>query len=293
MKPHRECPLCIVSVRLSEVEAANMSNEESLAASKLVLNASAEAFEEESELTRIASRIFIKVSSTYPQVTEYYRVAKRRSIDAAKAQLPLVKNMLRGLEGYELFKAAVRVSIAGNLLDMGVASHKPPSELPLDSLMTTPFSRDDTGELYNILLKGGLKVIWLFDNAGEAIFDTVLIDLIRGMGNKVIGVAKADPGFQNDLTISDAEYAGLSSHLDELVSTGYSGSSIHLDRVSGEFLSRLRGSDLVVAKGMAHFEYISEVDLGKPVAFLLIPKCRPVAEALGVEKGTLVAMLRV
>jgi hypothetical protein len=91
MKPHRECPLCIVSVRLSEVEAANMSNEESLAASKLVLNASAEAFEEEPELTRIASRIFIKVSSTYPQVAEYYRVAKRRDIDAAKAQLPLLK----------------------------------------------------------------------------------------------------------------------------------------------------------------------------------------------------------
>ncbi|MGC9136653.1 damage-control phosphatase ARMT1 family protein [Caldivirga sp.] len=292
MKPHRECPLCIVSVRLNEVASANLSNEDALEASRLVLETSARAFREEDELTRIASRIFMTVSSKYPQVVEYYRVAKRRSIDAAKAQLPAIQSVLRGLEGFDLFKMAVKVSIAGNLLDMGVASHKPPSNLQIASIMGMRFSIDNTHELYSMLKSGGLRLLWLFDNAGEAIFDTVLINVIRGMGNKVTGVAKAEPGFQNDLTVGDAEYAGLRNQLDDLVDTGYSGSSIHLDKVSGEFLSRLKESDLIVAKGMAHFEYLSEVNLGKPIAFLLVPKCDPVARVLRAERGTLIAMLR-
>ncbi|ABW01653.1 damage-control phosphatase ARMT1 family protein [Caldivirga maquilingensis] len=292
MKPHRECPLCIVSVRLNEVASAQINDEKVIDASSLVLEESAKAFRRDDELTRIASSIFAELVSRYPEVIEYYKVAKRRSIDNAKAQLALIKSALHDLSGFNLFKAATRVSIAGNLLDMGVASHKPPSELSLNSIMSMPFSIDHTSELYNMLSKGGLRVLWLFDNAGEAVFDTVLIDLIRGMGNTVTGVAKAEPGFQNDLTISDAEYAELGNHLDELISTGYAGSSIHLDKVSSEFLSRLKASDLVVAKGMAHFEYLSEVNLGKPTAFLLVPKCGPVARVLGVEKGTLVAMLR-
>ncbi|MGC8570333.1 MAG: damage-control phosphatase ARMT1 family protein [Caldivirga sp.] len=292
MKPHRECPLCIVSVRLNEVASANLSNDDALEASRLVLETSARAFREEDELTRIASRIFMTVSSKYPQVVEYYRVAKRRSIDAAKAQLPAIQSVLRGLEGFDLFKMAVKVSIAGNLLDMGVASHKPPSNLQIASIMGMQFSIDNTHELYSMLKSGGLRLLWLFDNAGEAIFDTVLINVIRGMGNKVTGVAKAEPGFQNDLTVGDAEYAGLRNQLDDLVDTGYSGSSIHLDKVSGEFLSRLKESDLIVAKGMAHFEYLSEVNLGKPIAFLLVPKCDPVARVLRAERGTLIAMLR-
>ena len=292
MKPHRECPLCIVSVRLNEVASAQMSDEKVIEASSLVLEESAKAFRREHELTRIASSIYAEVVSRYPEVVEYYRVAKRRSIDNAKAQVALIKSMLNDLNGFNLFKAATRISIAGNLLDMGVASHKPPSELPLTSVMSMLFSIDHTSELYSVLSNGGLRVLWLFDNAGEAVFDTILIDLIRSMGNTVIGVAKAEPGFQNDLTISDAEYAELGNRLDELISTGYAGSSIHLDKVNGEFLKRLKASDLVVAKGMAHFEYLSEVDLGKPTVFLLVPKCEPVARALSVEKGTLVAMLR-
>ncbi|WP_291764635.1 damage-control phosphatase ARMT1 family protein [Caldivirga sp. UBA161] len=292
MKPHRECPLCIVSVRLNEVASARVSDDEVIEASSLVLEESAKAFRSEGELTRIASSIYAELVSRYPEVIEYYRIAKRKSIDSAKAQVALIKSTLNGLNGFNLFKAATRISIAGNLLDMGVASHKPPSELPLNSIMSMPFSIDHTSELYNMLSNGGLRVLWLFDNAGEALFDIILIDLIRSMGNIVIGAAKAEPGFQNDLTISDAEYAGLSNHLDELVSTGYAGSSIHLDKVSVEFLNRLKASDLVVAKGMAHFEYLSEVDLGKPTVFLLVPKCGPVAKVLGVEKGTLVAMLR-
>ena len=129
----------------------------------------------------------------------------------------------------------------------------------------------------------------MFDNAGEAVLDIPLIKILRSMGNKVIGIAKEDPGFQNDLTISDALEAGLDKYVDELLSTGYPGSSIHWDKISNEAKTKIKEADIVVAKGMAHWEYIIEIDLGKPVYHLLVPKCSVIAETLGTRRGTLVA----
>ncbi len=57
-----------------------------------------------------------------------------------------------------------------------------------------------------------------------------MISILRDTGNIVIGVVEEEPGFRNDLTIRDAEYAGLEKRLDELITTGYNGSSTHLDR---------------------------------------------------------------
>ena len=292
MKPHRECPLCIISVRFNELYNAVEDTNQYLDASKHLLKISLEAFSTESELTRIASRIFNELSSRYPGIVEYYRRVKRISIDNALRQVGELKKDLEGLRGYELFKTALRISIAGNLLDTGVAYYKPPGEVSRNIIYSTPFSIDHSLKLYGILSRGGLKVTWVFDNAGEAIFDTVLIDLIRDMGNRVFGIVKSDPGFQNDLTVSDAEYAGLARHLDGIVETGYSGSTIHLDKVSKRVLETLNESDLVILKGMSNYEYVSEVDLGRLTAFLLIPKCDPVARSLNAVKGTFVAMVK-
>jgi hypothetical protein len=45
----------------------------------------------------------------------------------------------------------------------------------------------------------------------------------------------------------------------------------------------LEGSDMIISKGMANFEYLSDECLPK-VAYLLRTKCRPVADAIGAKK---------
>ena len=59
---------------------------------------------------------------------------------------------------------------------------------------------------------------------------------------------------------------------------------------SGEFGKRLREADLVIAKGMANYEALSETDIG-PVAYLLRTKCDPVADSLGLAKDINAAKL--
>ncbi len=292
MKPSRECIRCIASIRLGEVIESIRDVERSLHIQIMLLERIAEEFKREDELTIIASNIFKWLTEVAPEIIDYYRKVKKDSIDRALKNIHLFREHLGKLKGLERFRFAVKTSIAGNLLDTGVHGHTPPSSIGLDYVVKSRLVIDHTPMLYKELVNGGKRVVWLFDNAGEAVYDTILIDLIRSYGNEVIGIAKGEPGFQNDLTVTDALYAGIDEHLDKLVSTGCSCSSIHLDMVSREVINAINNSDLVISKGMANYEYLSEIDIGKPIAFLLIPKCRVVASTLGVERNSFVAYYR-
>lgn len=291
MKVYPQCIQCIIDVRLRDIRSIIAGSDEAIKRQLELLDAIREELARNSELTEVASRIFHRLARMVPGVVEYYRELKKRAIDGAWSMASRYRGLLEGLDGYDMFRVAVKISIAGNALDMGVAGHEPPEEIGVEAILSTPLTIDHTKEIYAMLRRGGNKVLWLFDNAGEAVMDTILMDVVRGMGNEVVGAAKEDPGFQNDLTISDAKYAGLDKHLNKLVSTGYAGSTIHLNKVSRELLWELEGADVIVAKGMAHFEYLHEVGLGKPVAYLLMPKCDVVASISGGARGTYVALL--
>ncbi|WFO74788.1 DUF89 family protein [Desulfurococcaceae archaeon MEX13E-LK6-19] len=291
MRTYPPCIQCITDVRLRDIRSAAADPDEAIEKQLELLSVIRNEFVRGGELTMIASRIFYRLTKIMPEVVEHYRIIKRRAIDDSWKMISKYKKLIEGLDGYDKFRLAVKISIAGNAMDTGVAGHEPPKEISEETILSTPITVDHTREIYNLLKEGGHRILWLFDNAGEAVLDTILIGIIREMGNKVVGAAKEDPGFQNDLTISDAEYAGLDKYLDKLISTGYMGSSIHLNRVSNDLLKELKEADIVIAKGMAHFEYLHEIDLGKPTVFLLMPKCDIIALVSGGKKGTYVALL--
>jgi uncharacterized protein with ATP-grasp and redox domains len=49
---------------------------------------------------------------------------------------------------------------------------------------------------------------------------------------------------------------------------------------------------IIIAKGMANFESLSEMSNLPPVAYLMAAKCKPVADEVGVPVGSKIAMLR-
>ena len=49
---------------------------------------------------------------------------------------------------------------------------------------------------------------------------------------------------------------------------------------------------VLIAKGMANYESLSDEDMGVPVAHVLRSKCKPVAESLGVPIGINVVKVR-
>ncbi|MET1102387.1 MAG: ARMT1-like domain-containing protein [Pyrodictiaceae archaeon] len=293
MKPRPQCIRCVVNVRFREILGMDSSEDVKFRAGVRLLGIAFEEFNRGDELTYIATRIYHKLIKEFHEVKKYYERVKDRDIREALRILPSLEKLILKHAGYESFLLAVKASLVGNLFDTGVMEHTPPPTASLlDAIRGARLAIDHTREFYELVRKGGKTILWLFDNAGEAIFDIPLINLLRSLGNRVIGVAKEEPGFQNDLTIGDALKAGLDKYLDSLVSTGYPGSTIHLDKVGPEMKKLISRSDIIVAKGMSHWEYLSEIDLGRPVYHLLVAKCSVIAEALGVKRGSYIALLR-
>ena len=97
---------------------------------------------------------------------------------------------------------------------------------------------------------------------------------------------KAGP-IQNDLTLADLESSGLLAALEPVVDTGARTVGLDLDGVSPGFRELYEAANLIVAKGMGHFETMSHL-ADRRVWFLLQAKCSPVAQALGVDLNAFV-----
>jgi uncharacterized protein with ATP-grasp and redox domains len=129
-------------------------------------------------------------------------------------------------------------------------------------------------------------LLYLADNAGEQFFDAPLVAHLRRLGWRVQYVVKPGP-IQNDLTREDLEASGLGTALEPVIDTGARTVGLELDQASPAFLKLFEAAQLIVAKGMGHFETLSHLPDPR-LYFLLQAKCDPVARALGVARRTFV-----
>ena len=99
----------------------------------------------------------------------------------------------------------------------------------------------------------------------------------------------------NDATMEDALALGLDRIVDHLTTTGGGAEAeigICMELIPDDLRQAIDDCTIIIAKGMANFESLSEMENLPPVAYLLAAKCLPVADELGVPVGVKVAKLR-
>jgi len=206
-----------------------------------------------------------------------YRAAKGSSTREALALYPRLRSLLAQAD--DVLEVGVRLGIAGNIIDLG-----PNREYDLwdtvERVLVQPFAIDDGVALREALSRAG-RVLYLADNAGETVFDRVLIE---ALGVPVIYAVKGGP-ILNDATREDALAAGV-DRVAEVVSTGSDAPGTILGRCSEEFRRLYDRATLVIAKGQANYETLSEE--GPRVFFLLQVKCPVIARDVGVPVGSIV-----
>jgi len=116
-----------------------------------------------------------------------------------------------------------------------------------------------------------------------------LIEELRRIGASATVAVKEEPAL-NDATLIDADEVGLRK-IAEVITTGTDTLGLLLEEASVELKRRIRGCDLLVVKGMANYETLSDQTMRVPMAFFLMAKCDPIAIDLGVEKGSAIAKL--
>lgn len=190
-------------------------------------------------------------------------------------------------ESTDRFRTAVSAAIIGNIMDFGsgIAIDSPEEFGEIfDRLLAQKIGLDECDEL-KAAIERSETVLYAFDNCGESQFDKILIREIRSMGKRVVGVVKGAP-ILNDVTYEDAVRIGLDRELDSIVDTGAFAVGLPAEIKNPALLEELSRAGLLLAKGMANFESLSETDLPVPVAHLLKAKCLPVADSFGVPVGT-------
>ncbi len=210
-----------------------------------------------------------------------YRQIKKESNQQALALRPQFAEMIT--KAADPLALAIRLAIGGNIIDYG-AMHSFDVNEALDRCLQAEYAVDHSDLLLQRLRKldTGAKLLYLADNSGEIVYDSLVVKELAAMGLAVT-VAVKSGAIINDALLADARSAGIESYA-TLLENGTSCPGTPLESCSEEFLVAFENADLIVSKGQGNFETLSESQT--EIFFLLTVKCPVVGAHLAEISGT-------
>ncbi|WP_300667567.1 ARMT1-like domain-containing protein [Desulfoluna sp.] len=223
-----------------------------------------------------------RIAKQHLDKVNLYAAEKKQANDLLLSQYADWEKTVRGTD--EPLLTAVKLAVIGNIIDYGAHSVSSDISAQIQGFFQRDLTVDMRAELKEALGRAE-SVLYLGDNCGEVIFDKLLIETL-GHPN-VTFVVRGKP-IINDVTEEDAGYVGM-DRVCRILSNGADAPSTLMDLSSDEFKQAFYAADLVISKGQGNFEGLMENDHPN-IFFLLIAKCTPIAELLGVEKNDMVVV---
>jgi uncharacterized protein with ATP-grasp and redox domains len=191
---------------------------------------------------------------------------------------------------------AIELAIAGNIIDYGVKNSlnvKKELDIILDkeseAIRRESKSIFDYGR-FKHALKDTKTILYLADNAGEVVFDRVLIEEIRRRdSNKEIFYAVKESPAINDALGEDAVACGIDK-IARVISSGADAPGTILSLCSKQFLKIYKKVDMIISKGQGNFEALSRPR--RPVFFMFMAKCAVIADEVGCKNGSVNLLYR-
>jgi uncharacterized protein with ATP-grasp and redox domains len=188
------------------------------------------------------------------------------------------------------FRDFVLASVIGNTFDYGVKGHT--VEENFSVFFQREFAQGLTIDDTDIIAPLCSRVVYLSDNCGEIVLDRLLIEYLKAQGSHVTLAVKEVP-ILNDATVKDAHELGLDIIVDYITTNGGGAEiGICMDTIPEDLRVAIAECTIIIAKGMANFESLSEMDNLPAVAYLMAAKCKPVADEVGVRVGSKIALLQ-
>jgi len=187
------------------------------------------------------------------------------------------------IESENSLETAVRLAIAGNIIDFGLNSTL--QETELEKTLSQCLIEEHANmqiESFRNAIDEAEDILYLVDNAGEIIFDRLLIEQLPI--EKVTVAVKGSPVI-NDATMQDAIVAGLPKIV-EVIDNGSDAPGTILESCSQSFRKHFEKADLVIAKGQGNYETLSDVN--KNLFFILKAKCPVISRNIGCEIGEMI-----
>lgn len=228
------------------------------------------------DLTHIAHQALKEVLGE----TDCYKEEKEES---NKEALKLVPKIPTSLE------KALLLAIAGNIIDYG-PEHKFDINKTLKDVLNKRLSKKYLNKLREKLEgdDSNHRLLYICDNAGEIVFDRLLVEYLAANYDFKITVAVKSKPVLNDALLEDARISGIDKFAD-VIESGSVTAGTNLDSVNKKFKKIYDEAGLVIAKGQGNFETLPH---NNKTFFLLMIKCRHLALATGFDYGEVVLWSR-
>jgi damage-control phosphatase, subfamily I len=226
----------------------------------------------------VLSLIVYETAKELTGVEDPYRDLKVQQNEMALA----LEDELRALvlESDTPLDAALSLAAAGNIIDLGTMRVEDIDvREAVRQVMQDGFAIDHTEAFKNSLAQCN-DLLFLLDNAGEIVFDKILIEELQ-KHTSVTAVVKGAP-IINDAVMADAEQVGLTA-LCEVIDNGGAFVGSPVDLTPPAFRARMEKADMILGKGQGNYE---TVDVFPGDVFLILrAKCEVIARHMGVKMG--------
>lgn len=277
MKMFADCIPCFMSQALT---ASRMATDDSSVHDRVLRMAAAALSETDPTMTPPEmAQVIHRIIRTESGVADPYAEVKEEFNAFALKLYPELKRTVA--ESLDPFETAVRLAIAGNIIDFGASNHLK------DDAVTTAIQESLQCDLDRRTLTAlreeiaaARTILYLCDNTGEIVFDRVLIEELPL--ERVTAVVRGAPVI-NDATMSDAEDAGLND-LVRVIGNGTDAPGTILEQCDAELRCLFDAADVIIAKGQGNYETLSDVP--RPIYHVLRIKCPVIARDVECDVGS-------
>ncbi len=216
-----------------------------------------------------------------------YKLIKEKSNKIACNYYPKALKIIK--ESNDEILKAVEIAIAGNLIDFGARQN-----INLEDDMKEILKIEEkqiNNDFFEInkfksQLQKSKNIVYLGDNAGEIVFDKLLIKTIKEKYPKInITFITRKKPIINDVTKKDAEFIGMNQYCN-IMSSGSSAPGTILKFCSNNFLEKFNNADMIISKGQGNFEALSENNAN--IFFLFVAKCPVIANHINQKIGSII-----
>jgi len=284
MKIQEKCIPCIVNQAIKIADMVGLKEKDDLL--KCVFTYLSKVDFKASSTPELVGEIFLLLKNEignydpYKETRAYYNKMFLEQFVRLEQEINKVDNP---------FYEAVKYAIIGNIIDFN----------PIHNLLLTDIEacfiklKDEQLEINDsdLLVQEIYKantLLYLGDNCGEICLDKILVKKIKEI-NPLCHIYFATRGeaVVNDSIVEDAYAVGMDTYATIISNGDYSLGTV-LHRTSKKFQEVYQKADLIIAKGQANYECLS--DEKKNIFFLLMTKCKVIADDIGVPEMQMICM---
>lgn len=283
-----DCYCCIINQAKSTAKHANLSELDSLEVLETAIRWLLISRHEPIQVQHIVRRITDEALKTcIVTKNDIYANVKKSSNEIALSFVKIFQKQLD--QTHTPLEFGIRIAAAGNIIDFGAKDHAQLDVAKELSIVNDlKFGKYDFSP-FTEKLKTTQTLLYICDNAGEIVFDKILMRVIKTIYPAIqITAAFRHIPIINDATIEDAIDIGMEDTA-KIISSGSVYPGTILSETSSQFREEYANADLILSKGQGNFEtLLNEAD--ERMFFLLRIKCETMAKLSGQQKGDLVLM---